>query len=70
MSKINELREMSDEQLMLTEKEAAENLFRLRVQAQTEKLDSPSEIRRNRRLIARVKTIQTEREKAAAPAAG
>ena len=68
MSKISELREMSDEQLMLTAKEAAENLFRLRVQAQTEKLDSPSEIRRNRRLIARVKTIQTEREKASATA--
>ena len=68
MNKANELREMSDEQLELTIKEAAENLFRLRVQSQTEKLDSPSEIRRNRRLIARVKTIQTQREKAAAQA--
>ena len=65
MNKARELREMSDEQLELTVKEAAENLFRLRVQAQTEKLDSPSEIRRNRRLIARVKTIQSERSKAA-----
>lgn len=59
--KINELREMSDEQVELTAKEAADKLFRLRVQAQTEKLDSPGEIRRNRRLIARCKTIQTER---------
>ena len=66
MSKATELRQMSDEQLELTVKEAAENLFRLRVQSQTEKLDSPTEIRRNRRLIARVKTIQTEREKASA----
>ncbi|TWT88115.1 50S ribosomal protein L29 [Pseudobythopirellula maris] len=63
---LQELRDMSDEQLGLTIKEAAENLFRLRVQAQTEKLDSPSEIRRNRRLIARVKTIQTQRAMAAA----
>ncbi len=61
MSTATELRDMSDEQLDLTIKEAAENLFHLRVQAQTEKLDSPSEIRRNRRLIARVKTIQAER---------
>ncbi|QDT01517.1 50S ribosomal protein L29 [Adhaeretor mobilis] len=57
-----ELRDMSDEQLELTLKEAAENLFRLRVQSQTEKLDAPSELRRQRRLIARVKTIQTERQ--------
>ncbi len=64
--KINELREMSDEQLELTAKDAASQLFRLRVQSQTEKLDSPSEVRRNRRLIARVKTLQTERAKATA----
>ncbi len=61
MSKISELREMSDEQLELTAKDAAVQLFRLRVQAQTEKLDSPSELRRNRRLIARVRTLQGER---------
>ena len=65
--KIAELREMSDEQLELTAKEAAENLFRLRVQSQTERLDAPSELRRNRRLIARVKTLQTQRA-ASAPA--
>lgn len=61
MSKISELREISDEQLELTAKDAAVQLFRLRVQAQTEKLDSPSELRRNRRLIARVRTLQSER---------
>ena len=59
--KVNELREMSDEQLELTAKEAATQLFRLRVQSRTEKLDSPSELRRNRRLIAKVRTLQTER---------
>ena len=59
--KISELREMSDEQLELTAKDAAKQIFRLRVQSQTEKLDSPSEKRKNRRLIARVKTLQTER---------
>lgn len=64
--KINELREMSDEQLELTAKDAANQLFRLRVQSQTEKLDSPSEVLRNRRLIARVRTLQSERSRASA----
>ena len=44
---------MSDEQLGLTLKETTENLFRLRLQAQTERLDAPSELRKQRRLIAR-----------------
>jgi large subunit ribosomal protein L29 len=66
MTKATELREMSDEQLVLTLKEASENLFRLRIQAQTERLDAPSELRKQRRLIARVKTIQSERTKKAA----
>ena len=59
--KVQELREMSDEQLELTVKEASEKLFRLRFQSQSERLDTPTEIRANRRLIARIKTIQTER---------
>jgi len=56
---------MSDEQLDATAKEAAQTLFRLRFQSQSERLNTPSEIRKNRRLIARIKTIQTERQKAA-----
>ena len=58
------LREMSDEQLGLTLKEAAEKFFHLRIQAQTDRLDAPSELKRQRRLIARVKTIQAERARA------
>jgi large subunit ribosomal protein L29 len=59
--KAAELREMSDEQLELTLKETASNYFRLRMQAQTERLDAPSELRRHRRLIARIKTMQRQR---------
>jgi large subunit ribosomal protein L29 len=66
MNKAKELREMSDEQLDLTAKEAVDKLFRARVQSQTERLDAPSELKKHRRLIARVKTIQTQRQKAAA----
>ena len=68
MAKAVELRDMSDEQLELTLKEAKENLFRLRIKQQTERLDAPSELRRNRRLVARVNTIRTQREKKAAAA--
>ena len=57
---------MSDEQLGLTLKETETNLFRLRMQAQTERLDAPSELRRHRRLIARIKTVQGQRKTAAA----
>ncbi len=65
MTSNSELREMSDEQLDATAAEAAQTLFRLRFQSQSERLNTPSDIRKNRRLIARVKTIQTERSKAA-----
>ena len=61
MSKLDELRDMSDEQLGLTLSEAVQNLFRLRIKSQTDKLDAPSELRRNRRLVARIKTLQTQR---------
>ena len=65
MSQVTELREMSDEQLDATLQETCKALFRLRVQSQTERLDAPSELRRNRRLIAQIKTIQSERRIAA-----
>ena len=61
MMKIAELREMSDEQLELTAKEAAETLFRVRIQAQTERVTKSSVVRSNRRLIAQVRTLQRER---------
>jgi large subunit ribosomal protein L29 len=62
--KAAELRQMSDEQLRLTIEETEKSLFKLRMQASTERLDVPSELRRQRRLIARVKTVQSEKAKA------
>ena len=52
---------MGEEQIRLVWKDAAESLFRLRIQAQTEKLASPSEVRKHRRTIARCQTILTQR---------
>jgi ribosomal protein L29 len=66
MTKANELREMSNEQIQAVWKDASESLFKLRLQAQTEKLASPSEVRKNRKTIARCQTILAEREKVAA----
>ncbi|RCS40410.1 50S ribosomal protein L29 [Bremerella cremea] len=63
--KASELREMSDDQLQANLNNAMETLFRLRVQSQTERLDAPSEVAKNRKLVARIKTIQHERAAAA-----
>ena len=58
----SELREMSDEQLAHELRETQENLFRLRFQAASERLDAPSNLKKLGRTIARIKTIQRERE--------
>ena len=62
MSKPKALREQSSEQLQSTMAEAQNQLFRLRIQRQTERLEAPSEIIKARREIARLKTILRERE--------
>lgn len=62
MSKPTELREMSSEQLDFQMKEVQKQLFQLRFQSATEKLDAPSNLRKFRREIARIKTILRQRE--------
>lgn len=62
MSKASELREMNDEQLEFSLNEARRELFRLRFQAATEKLDAPSNLTKLRREIARILTIQRQRQ--------
>ena len=66
MTKANVLREMSDEQLEHELRETQQSLFRLRFQSATERNDAPSNVRKMRQVIARVKTIQREREISAA----
>jgi len=53
---------MSDEQLQHELRETQQSLFRLRVQAATERNDVPSNVKKLRRNIARIITIQRERE--------
>jgi len=62
MTKAKELREMSDDQLHHELVTCQKELFRLRFQAATERLDAPSNLRKLRREIARIKTILRERE--------
>ena len=64
MSSLTELREMSNEQLDAVLNEVCKDLFNLRIKAQTDRLDVPSELKRNRKLVARIKTIQRQREMA------
>lgn len=64
--KSSEYRQMSAEQLDLTLKEVVKNLFHLRIQSATDRLETPSEIQKARRDLARIKTIQRERELSAA----
>ncbi|MEY4177798.1 MAG: ribosomal protein [Planctomycetota bacterium] len=60
--KVKELREMTGEQLAQQLNEISSGLFRLRVQAETEREDAASEIKKSRRTIARILTVQRERE--------
>jgi large subunit ribosomal protein L29 len=63
--KASEYRQMSDEQLDLALKDVIKNLFHLRFQSATERLETPSELLKARREVARIKTIQRERQLAA-----
>ncbi|MCG6154957.1 50S ribosomal protein L29 [Rubinisphaera margarita] len=62
MSKASELREQNDEQLSFSLKQTQKDYFQLQFQSATEKLDTPSRMKELRREIARIKTIQRERE--------
>ena len=61
-NRMNEFRGMSDEQLALTLKDLEKHLFQLRFQSATDRLETPSEIRKAKRDIARVRTLQREKE--------
>lgn len=60
--KSNELRGMSDEQLVLAQADTEKHLFQLRFQSATDRLETPSEINKAKKDIARIKTEQRRRE--------
>jgi len=65
--KTAEYRGMSEDQLVLTLNDIEKNLFQLRFQSATDRLETPSQICKARRDIARIKTIQRQRELANQP---
>jgi large subunit ribosomal protein L29 len=67
--KLKEIREKETDHIHHELAEQQKHLFTLRTQAVTEKLEDPSQLRKARKEIARIKTILRERELAAAKAA-
>lgn len=58
----NELRKQTDDQLLQLIRENEKQLFTLRFQSATDRLETPSEMRKVRKEIARLKTILRQRE--------
>ena len=63
---VAELRDLNDVELSERHDELKEDLFNLRFQMATGQLDNPMLLKQTRRDIARVLTVQRERELAAA----
>ncbi|HUU10467.1 MAG TPA: 50S ribosomal protein L29 [Phycisphaerae bacterium] len=63
--KAQEIREMSKEQILQELGAIERKVFDLRTQAATEELSVPSELRKARRDIARMRTILRQRQLAA-----
>ncbi len=60
--KSSEYRGMNDEQLDLALKDLVKNLFHLRFQSATDRLETPSELIKSKKEVARIKTIMRERQ--------
>lgn len=59
--KASSLREKSVDELHLRERELAEQLYKLRFQRATGRMESPARMRQVRREIARIKTLLNEK---------
>ena len=60
-----DLRDATDDELAVKERELTESLFFLRLRHGTNQLESPAKLGQTRRDIARIKTIRRARELAA-----
>jgi large subunit ribosomal protein L29 len=65
MARIDELKSRSDDQLVEQLAELKREQFNLRFQAATNQIEKPSRVREVRRTIARIRTLQSERLRAA-----
>jgi large subunit ribosomal protein L29 len=62
--KIGELRDKSVDELQNRERDLTEQLFKLRFQRATGRMENPMKIREVKREIARIKTLLGERSRA------
>ncbi|MBP1642469.1 MAG: Ribosomal protein [Acidobacteria bacterium] len=62
-AKLHDLRDRTEADLRLREKELADQLFALRLQKSTGQLEKPSKIREAKRELARVLTVLREKRK-------
>jgi large subunit ribosomal protein L29 len=60
--KIDEIRELNDEELVNELERVHRHLFDLRAQSVTEKLEDPSMLKKAKRDVARLKTVARQRE--------
>ena len=67
--KAKEIRELTDAEAQAKLRDLRQELFNLRLQQQTARLERPSRIREVRRAMARIETILRERQLPAAAAA-
>ena len=68
MTKKEDIKVKTDDQLATQLSELKREQFNLRFQSATNQLEKPSRVREVRRTIARIKTLQTDRARAAAKA--
>ena len=61
---LKEMRELTQEELLEKEREAKKELFHLRVQVTSGKVENPARIRQVRRMVARLKTVIREKQTA------
>jgi large subunit ribosomal protein L29 len=68
--KAKEIRELTDAEAQAKLRDLRQELFNLRLQQQTARLERPSRIREVRRDMARIQTVLRQRQLETAPAAG
>ena len=68
MAQIDDFKMKTDDQLVEQLAELKREQFNLRFQAATNQMEKPARVREVRRTIARIKTLQGERARAAAQA--
>jgi large subunit ribosomal protein L29 len=64
MKGIEELRQMADLELQEKERQLRQEVFNLRFQLATGRIENPMSIRKTRRALARVMTVRREHAKA------